>query len=511
MHPEKTRQAQTTGNSKRRAERQGTFSRREFVRRGALLAGAAAATPFAVDLAGVTGAAGASTSDGYKALVCVFMLGGNDHYNTIVPYDQASYNAYAAARGDLAHSRQSLRPLNPTGGFNDGRSVAFANELSSLHALFGQGAVALVPNVGALVQSIRKFEYGNAAKVPKQLFSHNDQQSMWQSLAPEGASTGWGGRIADLMLDDNGQHSAFTSISAGGNAVFLAGREATQFHVSPSGIVQLDMPFNSPAVQQGLNALMSRAGGDDLYTQAYSDITRRALGTASFLKDAVRQAGGVQSSFPDGLLGGQLRAVAELIVAGRNVLGLKRQVFFVGLRGFDVHDTLATTHRELLRELDAGLSAFYRATVQLGLADEVTTFTASDFGRSLVTNGTGSDHGWGSHHLVMGGAVNGGRSYGELPIIANDGPHDVGQGRLIPTTSVEQYAATLATWMGASSNELSAVLPSLDRFEVSDLGFMKNGSEGLAGSIGAATRTEGFTTANEILRELQQRSEDGVR
>ena len=198
-----------------------------------------------------------------------------------------------------------------------------------------------------------------------------------------------------------------------------------------------------------------------------------------------------------------MRAVAELIVAGRNVLGLKRQVFFVGLRGFDVHDTLATKHRLLLSELDAGLSAFYRSMVQLGLSGDVTTFTASDFGRSLVTNGTGSDHGWGSHHLVMGGAVDGGRVFGDLPVIANDGPDDVGQGRLIPTTSVEQYAATLATWMGAGNNELSAILPNLDRFESSDLGFM--GGSGLAGSIGGAVRSDGFTTSNGRVQDLQDR------
>ncbi len=495
-------QPDTTGNPQRKGERWGQFSRREFVRRGALLTGAAAATPFAVDLAGLTGAAGASTHDGYKALVCVFMLGGNDHYNTMVPFDQPSYGAYAAARGDLARNRQSLRQLNPVGGFPNGRSIAFANEWEALQGLFHEGAVSIVANVGALVESIQKSDYEDATKVPKQLFSHNDQQSVWQSLAPEGASTGWGGRMADLMLDDNGQHSAFTCISAGGNAVFLAGREATQFHVSPGGIVQLDMPFNSPAVGEGLAALMSRAGGDDLFSQAYSDITRRALGTSAFLSDAVREGGGVNSAFPEGRLGGQLRAVAELIVAGRNVLGLKRQVFFVGLGGFDSHSTLDTHHRHLLSELDSGLSAFYRSMVDLGLSNEVTTFTASDFGRSLVTNGTGSDHGWGSHHLVMGGAVDGGRVFGDLPVIANDGPNDVGQGRLIPTTSVEQYAATLATWMGVEGDELSAILPNVDRFASSDLGFM--GNSGLSGSIGGALRGEGSHFSQELLWEIQR-------
>ena len=231
------------------------------------------------------------------------------------------------------------------------------------------------------------------------------------------------------------------------------------------------------------------------------------MGTSGFLLQAVREAGGVRTTFPDGLLGGQLRTVAELIRAGRNVLGLKRQVFFVGLRGFDVHDSLATTHRDLLSELDSGLSAFYRSMVDLGLSNEVTTFTASDFGRSLVTNGTGSDHGWGSHHIVMGGAVKGGRVFGDLPVVANDGPDDVGQGRLIPTTSVEQYAATLARWMGAGSNELSAVLPSLDRFETSDLGFMNGGSVEsgeLAPSIGGAA-AGGFDSRNADFLAFQKR------
>ena len=475
----------------------GKHSRREFLRRSALLAGAGVASPWALDLAGLSAASGAHAGDEYRAIVCLFMYGGNDHYDTIIPDDPTSYATYAAARAGIARPMSSLLPLSPLGGFTDGRSVAFAPEWAGLKQLFDRRELAVVANVGTLLAPTTKAAYGIRSNRPPQLFSHNDQQSVWQSSAPEGATTGWGGRLADLLLDDNAGNSVFTCISVAGNAVMMTGREAVQYQVDRRGVTKLEARnFRSESVLAGLDEVL-RMNPSGPFPSAYADVTDRALSSSERLDTAVDGVGDLATPFPDSSLGAQLRMVAKLIAAGRGTLGVKRQVFFVSMGGFDNHNSLATKHPGLLSGVDAAFSAFHAATTELGAADEVTTFTASDFGRTLVGNGDGSDHGWGSHHIVMGGAVRGRRLYGTLPIIGDDGPHDVGRGRMLPTISVEQYSSTLARWMGAAGGELQSVVPNIDRFSTDDLGLF-DPETSPEDRIGKAASTTGLARATRI-------------
>ncbi|MFK8022418.1 MAG: DUF1501 domain-containing protein [Ilumatobacter sp.] len=458
----------------------GTHSRREFIRRSSLLAGAGVAAPFALDLAGLTSAsahaAGSDSGSGideYRALVCVFMYGGNDHWNTMIPNDAASYASYKSARSDLARPRSSILTLDPTHGWAEGRSFGFAPEWAGMKRLFDQEKLAVVANVGTLTEPVDKAAARDRARRPKALFSHNDQQSIWQSQGPEGTTTGWGGRMADIMLDDNGDNAAFTCISAGGDAVLLSGRHASQFHVSPTGVVALDPTARSPIMAEGLEAMMRRVDADSYVSEAYSQLTSRALDTSDRLTELVRRSGGVNTWFPNSGIGKQLETVAEMIKVGRDHLGLKRQVFFVATGGFDTHSNLTRKHPGLIGDIDQALVAFEKSTNELGIGDQVTTFTASDFGRALTSNGDGTDHGWGSHHVVMGGAVAGRRVVGTQPVVAHDGPHDLGQGRTIPTIAVDQYAASLASWMGAEGADIESVVPNIGRFETADLGIMR--------------------------------------
>ncbi len=486
----------THGTNERPIDVTGTQSRRQFLRRLGLVAGAGAMAPWALELASLATASGDAAAsdpnaDEYRALVCVFLYGGNDQWNTFIPNDPEGHAAYVAARSGIARGLGEVMPISPIDGFAGNGSFGFAPELSRLRGLFSAGDAAVVSNVGTLLGPLDKAGYATIANRPPQLFSHNDQQSFWQAGAVEGATSGWGGRIADFLLDDNGANSLFTSVSASGNAIMMSGRNAFQYQVSSRGVTTLrnDL-FVSDSLRTGLRDVMElqRPG---LFPSAYTDTTRRGLLAADDLAAAIEQATGavdlaapfaVESpTGPTQNLTGQLEIVARLIAAGKNVLGLKRQVFFVGLGGFDNHSRLIADHVPLLEALDIGLSGFYEATAALGVADKVTTFTASDFGRSLVSNGDGTDHGWGGHHLVVGGAVQGNRVIGALPTIADDGPDDVGRGRLLPTTSVDQYAATLGRWLGVSDGDLDAVVPNLGNFADRDLGIFVPGSGGSGG------------------------------
>jgi uncharacterized protein (DUF1501 family) len=415
------------------------------------------------------------------------MYGGNDHYDTFVPNDPASHAAYTAARSGIARPLSDILPISPSGGFTGAGTFGFASELSKLRQIFNEGALAVVPNIGTLIRPLDKAAYENRANRPPQLFSHNDQQSYWQSSSPEGAVTGWGGRIADLVLDGNSAQSTFTCISVAGNAVMMTGREALQYQVSSRGVTQLrDNTFRYDAGLAGIRDVMELQQ-PGLFPSSYSTISRRSLDAADALAAAVATAEerydfethfDVESENRAlSRTSSQLRMVAKLIAAGRDTLGLKRQVFFVSMGGFDNHSDLAARHPALLSGLDGALAGFHRTTQAMRADQNVTSFTASDFGRTLVSNGDGSDHGWGGHHLVMGGAVNGKRVFGTVPVIADDGPDDVGRGRLLPTTSVDQYASTLARWMGAGSSELSAIVPNIGNYGVTDLGFLSEPGE----------------------------------
>lgn len=447
------------------------LQRREFLRRASAVGIAGTAAPWALSLAGIGEAAAATVPGDYKALVCLFLYGGNDYGNTLVPYDQPSYDAYAAIRQTLATPRDSLAATAlPAVG---GRQMALAPQLGKLKGLWDAGKLAVQLNVGTLVQPTTLAQYkAKSVPLPPKLFSHNDQQSVWQASSPEGATSGWGGRLGDLFMGGNGT-STFTCMNVSGNAVFMAGRQAVQYQVSTSGAVPINgvtkSLFGSAACSTALRALIT-ADRTHWMEAELNRVVKRSVDAQATLSTALAGAPAFTTPFDTSSLSTQLQMVAKLIAA-RQALGATRQVYFVSIGGFDLHDLLVAQHPGLLTQISDAMASFYAATAELGVADKVTTFTASDFGRTLTSNGDGSDHGWGSHHFVMGGAVKGGRFYGTLPSVSVNGPDDVGQGRLLPTTSVDQLAATLATWMGVSATDLPLVQPQIGNYSQRDLGY----------------------------------------
>ena len=388
-------------------------SRRAFLRRSTQLGLAGTALPFALNLAAM-GEAAAFTADDYKALVCVFLYGGNDYANTVVTYDEASYNRYSSIRGSIALPKASLAStlLRPTTPLPDGRQYALHPAMTGLAGLFNSGKAAVQLNVGPLVVPLTRTQYNSpdrrAYPVPPKLFSHNDQQSVWQSSSPEGSTVGWGGNMGDLALSSNG-NSLFTCIAVTGNAVFLSGDSALQYQVSTNGAVAINgvknNVYGSSAVRGALSALIQQPSAHTLENE-YTRVTTRAVTSESQITGALAGSS-LSTPFPaSNPLADQLRMVARLIGA-RGALGSKRQVFMVSLGGFDLHDNLIAQQPQLMQRVSDALTAFYNATVELGVADKVTAFTASDFGRTLSSNGDGSDHGWGSHHFMVGGAVKG--------------------------------------------------------------------------------------------------------
>jgi uncharacterized protein (DUF1501 family) len=459
-------------------------TRRAFLRRSAQLGLAGTALPFALNMAAM-GEAAAFTANDYKALVCVFLYGGNDYANTVVTYDDDSYNRYSTIRGGgggqtaggiaLAKSALAATLLNPTTALPGGRQYALHPAMGGLTNLFNTGKAAVQLNVGPLIVPLTRAQYNGSNRtlypLPPKLFSHNDQQSVWQSSSPEGSTVGWGGNIGDLALSSN-SNSLFTCISVTGNAVFLSGDSALQYQVSTSGAVPINgvknNVYGSATVRGALTQLIQQPSGQVLENE-YNRVTTRAVSSEAQITAGLAGVT-LATAFPtNNSLASQLQTVARLIGA-RNALGTKRQVFLVSLGGFDLHDNLISQQPTLMQRVSDAMTAFYNATVELGVADKVTAFTASDFGRTLSSNGDGSDHGWGSHHFVVGGAVKGQAFYGKAPPVSitnTAAPEDqwhVGQGRLLPSTSVDQYAATLAQWFGVNESELPGILPNIGRF-----------------------------------------------
>lgn len=471
------------------------LTRRLFLQRSSALAMAGTATPFALSLSAM-GDAAAQTATDYKALVCVFLFGGCDYANTVVTYDNDSHAKYtnirvAQSAGGIALAQAALTPtlLNPTAPLVNGRQYALHPDMASaagvpsMKTLFDAGNAAVQLNVGPLVVPLNRALYNNSNKrlypQPPKLFSHNDQQSIWQSSSPEGSTIGWGGNIGDVVRDGN-IPSLFTCISVSGNAVFLSGDSTLQYQVGTGGAVKIrsitdGTTFGSATVKQAMATLAQRSRGHVLENE-YNTVTKRAVEAEGTVTTAI---GGTTSAyagqFPATGLGRQLEMVARLI-KGRGQMGAKRQVFFVSMGGFDLHDNLIANQGGLLRQLSEALGRFHTVMAAEGLGDKVTAFTASDFGRTLASNGDGADHGWGSHHFVVGGAVNGNAIYGYAPPVSIDNATSsagydghVGQGRLIPTTSVDQYGATLGKWFGLSEAQVSEILPNLKNFGGGDL------------------------------------------
>lgn len=450
------------------------------------------ALPFALNMAAVGEAAAFEASD-YKALVCVFLGGGNDYANTVVPYDDASYAKYYGLRSTIALQKPALANtvLTPVVPLSGGLQYALNPTMTAMVGLFNAGQAAIQLNVGPLIVPLTRAQYNSRAfPIPPKLLSHNDQAAVWQSLSPEGATSGWGGRIGDLALGDNGG-STFTCISASGNAVFVAGKSAVQYQVSTGGAVAIapikTNVYGSSAVRSALADLITQPSLHD-FENEYASITKRAISSEALVAAGIGSTNSLSTPFPaSNNLADQLRIVARLIKARGSLGAVKRQVFFVSMGGFDNHDNLKASHAPALGKVSEAMAAFYQATVELGVQDQVTAFTASDFGRTLATNGDGSDHGWGGHHFVVGGAVKGNAFYGTPPPISTGNtaaPEDqwhIGAGRLLPSTSVDQYAATMARWFGVADAELDGIFPNLRNFGISanrpdyprNMGFMK--------------------------------------
>jgi uncharacterized protein (DUF1501 family) len=450
------------------------ISRREFLKKSSLAAGVLAATP---GMAYSQGMGGSGPFNDYRAMVCVFMFGGNDSFNMLVPRSNAEYSVYAEARQNLAVAHGDLLPINPA--IPDVVDYGLHPSMAGLQGLFNNGAAAFVANTGPLVEPTTKDQYFNRSVIlPPQLFSHNDQQDQWQSLKGVAqSSTGWAGRMADLIRDAVAGQQLATNASLFGNNLFQAADETIPYVMGPDGPQQFVGFSNDPGdlffEQRLAFERILDAGYDSVYERGFVDIQNRAIDAADTVTAAINDENlpPINTIFPPGQLGTQLQTVAKLINA-RDILQMERQVFFVAAGGFDSHDNQNEDQPALLGGISEGLAAFYSAMVELGLSDSVTAFTQSDFGRTLTSNGDGTDHAWGGNQIVVGDAVLGQRIYGDYPLLRIDGADDVGGGRMIPTTSADQYAATLARWFGIGDAELDIIAPHIDNFAVRDLGFM---------------------------------------
>ena len=507
-------------------------TRREFIRQASCAAvGTLALTSTILDLSLINSAmAQTGVNTGYKALVCLFLSGGNDSNNWIVPTDTTTYNDYSGIRANLALPKLSLLPLwadaAGTTAYVDaaGHSYGFHPSCPELQTLFREDKLAVMFNVGTLVRPTTRAQYQSNTKfyTPPQLFSHSDQVTQWQTSIPDAPpTTGWGGRLADLLdAAANPTGNISMSVSLNGANTFQIGNLISQYQVATSGAI---VPSGSLMTGTGARVRALKdilaLNHSNLQRTAYADVVKNALAVGDALNTNVApyldptdapasyaaqsasapwrwntgltgiyttavQPNGL-GGFPNTTLGTQLKMIARLIAArGPAQFNMNRQIFFCGVGGYDTHTSQVLVngvddpvnpngaHYRLLDEASACMFAFQRAMEQLGISDKVTTFTASDFSRTLPSNSQGSDHGWGSHHLIMGGAVKGGQTYGKLPTFAINGPDDTGLGRWIPTFAVDQYSATLAKWFGVDVGNLATIFPNLSRFPTSDLGFM---------------------------------------
>jgi uncharacterized protein (DUF1501 family) len=487
------------------------LARRQFLERATSL-GASSVIPLRLQLAAAAALGAASSTaahaasnsgDGYKALVCVYLSGGNDHLNTLTPYDTTNYNRLATIyRPSMVEARAKLNPLYLANGTSllsqGGLNAALHPNLSRIAKIFNSNRkLAILNGVGTMTQPFTKADYNlGILNLPPGAASHNDGNSMFHTLGTEGARYGWGGRMLDTLSAFNG-NSLFPSLGVGYYNAFGSGERTQQFTTDENAdarnveFVGKTSMFGSSTGPAELEAI-TREKSSNYLEDAHSDIYRRLLNgttqiasayaaTTSVLDGVFSRQTDMNDKSPDAKdwwqynsLGKQLRSVARLIKARQNLGGVKRQVFFCDLRGFDTHDALLTQHGALMSYLDRALSAFHEEMERQGVSDQVTLFTTSEFGRPLYSNGNGTDHGWGGTSFIMGGAVNGGQIYGdlaEMDVASNDYLAN-NNSILIPKISVEQYGATLAKWMGVNDTDLNVLFPYLSRFSKRDLGFL---------------------------------------
>jgi uncharacterized protein (DUF1501 family) len=447
------------------------MNRREFLKWN--VAAALGSTTMLSTLGGLQNVYAAAGDGEYRALVCVYLYGGNDSFSMVVPRSGTAYNNYAAARQGLAVAQGELLPIaaTSTGGVDYG----FHPAMPEMQQLYNQGKMAVVANVGPLVVPTTAAQYNNrSVPLPPQLFSHSDQQKLWMSgNAASQSSVGWAGKLADLLLTQGVQGLPSLNISIGNTNSWQTGNVVNQFTISPQGINPLEPKawgFSGQAAYEAL-AQGSKNSYQSMIAQ-YATTQERSIATSALVAGALDVTPDYSNQFPaNNELAAQLQMVARMISA-RSQLGSGKQVFFVSMGGWDTHASQGKDHPALLAKLSAALSAFQNTVDGLGVGNQVTTFTATEFGRTLTSNGDGTDHGWGGHHLVMGGAVAGGDIYGTMPQLVRGGPDEVDNSRILPTTSVDEYSATLARWFGVAEGDLDTVFPNLRSFNQRDVGFM---------------------------------------
>ena len=508
------------------------LSRRHFLRQAsAWSALAGTAGPLALNLAALGSAAAQSTGE-YRALVCLFLYGGNDAFNMVLPLDRSNWRAYTATRTQApdpvallyagtppeasapAGSPARLGGVLPLQGAQRSASLALHPLLGALQTLYeSPRRLAIISNVGPLVRPTTKTQYAlSSHPKPLRLFSHNDQQNTWQALGPEGVSLGWGGRMGDMLVAQNSK-PVFTAVSASGNSVFVSGSTVRQYQVSTTGAIAMGantagQVYGSTEVGTLLQQLASTTRSDHPFDADVAAVASRAIDAEQTLRNLraasdpvfgtapasgsysqandpkLRYVNPVTGATVSSSLAQQFQVVARMIDAGLSgATGVQRQVFFVSLGGFDTHDGQNKTHADLYARIAHALAYFDTTLGALGARNNVTTFTGSDFGRTFTSNGDGTDHGWGSHHFVMGGAVKGGDLYGTAPVLGlknasnsnfDSSPDQLSNGAMLPTTSVDQLGATLGRWFGLSDAQIADIFPNLANFNVGarDLGFM---------------------------------------
>jgi uncharacterized protein (DUF1501 family) len=470
-------------------------SRRQFLRTASMASMAGFyVSPFFVELNSLAAMAQGTGGTDYRALVCVYLAGGNDGHGTVIATDPDSFAAFTSARSGapgLAYPMNELLPITLQTP-QTGRTFALNPSLGGVQTLFNAGRAAIVANTGTLIAPATKTQINsNSVPLPDSLFSHFDQTAAWQAIAANlgsGERVGWGGAVADAIEAMNlNSNSMFTCISTSGNALFLSGQDSFQLNVTSAGPIPIyglqNPPFGVPAASNPLNSILT-ADENNLFSQEYEIVINRSMQAQAMLATAMAPAGvGGVANPPQYLnpmtnmlannpLATSMQTVAR-IIAGRAQLGVTRQIFYVQLGSFDTHNNQAVQHAQLLTQLGSAFEYFDGLMVGMGLGNNVTSFTISDFGRTLTSNSNGTDHGWGSHHFVVGGAVNGQNMYGQYPVVGVDQVNDLGAGRLIPTTAVEQYAGTLASWFGLSDSQIRTVFPNFGNFGTDPyLGFM---------------------------------------
>lgn len=444
--------------------------RRRFLKACAATAVSSSALSSAMTLMNMANAAPVEAGD-YKALVCLYLAGGNDAFNMLVPTEATAYENYAVARQNIAIPNADLIPINEPG-------YGFHPSAAPLADLFNQNQLSILANVGPLIRpTVREQIENGSAELPPQLYSHNDQTRLWMTGDARGELTsGWGGRIADQLQGMNNPEFPNVNLNFGEVNIFQTGENSDQYGLNPQGVTLLQAEndaSNGRSIDSYVRLYEHSSGHAHPLVREYALLQQRSRLSGIKVHDALAQVPELQTVFtktPNSGLAQSLATTARMIAA-RDQLGARRQIFLIVRGGWDTHANQTKDHGDLLSELSTGITEFNTALEEIGAANMVTTFTASDFGRTLTSNGDGTDHGWGGHAMIMGAAIQGGQIFGTMPDLSIGSPDDAGKGRIIPTISTEQYAATLARWFGVGEAEITTMFPSLANFPVQDLGF----------------------------------------